>query len=151
MQIDSSTSQRTLNERDRPETQDSQMSIDTTRSTLQRFILLLVRKKTISIIFSVIRGVGEMDVYNNYKNHYSPKSATPKTANSEQLDLEYDETPYLIVDLRDIDEFNTNHIVSGNLFMSIRIIFLIFIQLIIIQLLCFHVVPTMNQESYLSM
>ena len=65
------------------------------------------------MIFSVIRGVGEMDLHNNYKNRYSTIPPTPKTANSERLNLEYEERPYLIVDLRDRDEFNMNHIVSG--------------------------------------
>ena len=74
------------------------MSIATTRSTLQ----------------SVIRGVGEMDVYNNHKNRYSTIPPTPKTVQSEHINLEYEERPYLLVDLRDKDEFNTNHIVSGN-------------------------------------
>ncbi|UJR27167.1 hypothetical protein I4U23_008465 [Adineta vaga] len=86
---------------DRPETHDSQMSAETTRSTLQ----------------SVIRGVGEMDVYRSYMNQDSttPKiPKTPKTPNSEYLDLDFDERPYLIVDLRDIDEYNTNHIVSAH-------------------------------------
>ncbi|CAF4941512.1 unnamed protein product, partial [Rotaria magnacalcarata] len=58
----------------------------------------------------VIRGVGEMDAYNNYRNSYTN---TPQTLTSEQIDLAYKECPYLIVDLRDKDEFNTNHIVSG--------------------------------------
>jgi hypothetical protein len=61
----------------------------------------------------VIRGVGEMDVYKNYTNRQSTIPETPKTANSEQINLEYEERPYLIVDLRDRDEFNANHIVSG--------------------------------------
>jgi hypothetical protein len=61
----------------------------------------------------VIRGVGEMDVYKNYTNRQSAIPETPKTANSEQINLEYEERPYLIVDLRDRDEFNANHIVSG--------------------------------------
>jgi hypothetical protein len=73
-------------------------------------------KKSI-VIFSVIRGVGEMDVYKNYMNRFStipetPK--TPKTPNSEQINLEFEERPYLIVDLRDKEEFIANHIVSGN-------------------------------------
>lgn len=69
------------------------------------------------IIISVIRGVGEMDVYKNNANRFSTIPETPKTAKtdtSERLNLEYEERPYLIVDLRDKDEFNTNHIVSGN-------------------------------------
>ncbi len=61
----------------------------------------------------MIRGVGEMDVYKNYTNRQSAIPETPKTANSEQINLEYEERPYLIVDLRDRDEFNANHIVSG--------------------------------------
>ncbi|CAF0754864.1 unnamed protein product [Adineta ricciae] len=83
---------------DRPETQDSQMSAETTRSTLQ----------------TVIRGVGEMDIYRDYMNRNSTIPVTPKTANSDNLELDFDERPYLIVDLRDIDEFNTNHIVSAH-------------------------------------
>jgi hypothetical protein len=73
------------------------------------------------IIFSVIRGVGEMDVYKKYINRFSTIPETPKTANSEQINLEYEERPYLIVDLRDKDEFNASHIVSGNLFINIII------------------------------
>jgi len=75
---------------------------------------LLVQKSKFTIIFSVIRGVGEMDVYKNNVNRFSTIPETPKTANSEQINLEYEERPYLIVDLRDKDEFNANHIVSGN-------------------------------------
>ena len=63
-----------------------------------------------SIVSSVIRGVGEMDVH---RTHQPRASATPQTPASEQLDLEHDERPYLIVDLRDKDEFRANHIVSG--------------------------------------
>ena len=63
---------------------------------------------------SVIRGVGEMDVYNNYQKRFLTTPATPKTATSERSNLEFEERPYLIVDLRDKDEFATNHIVSGN-------------------------------------
>lgn len=76
--------------------------------------------KTFILIFllinSVIRGVGEMDVYRNNVNRFPAIPETPKTAKSEtseQLNLEYEERPYLIVDLRDKDEFNANHIVSG--------------------------------------
>jgi hypothetical protein len=43
-----------------------------------------------------------MDVYNNYQK--------PKTSFNE-----FHERPYLIVDLRDKDEFKINHIISGNL------------------------------------
>ncbi|CAF2085375.1 unnamed protein product [Rotaria magnacalcarata] len=93
---DPSASQRTLTaDTDRPQTQDSVRSIASSRSTLQ----------------SVIRGVGEMDAYNNYRNSYTN---TPQTPTSEQIDLAYKECPYLIVDLRDKDEFNTNHIVSAH-------------------------------------
>jgi rhodanese-related sulfurtransferase len=52
-----------------------------------------------------------MDVYSKYQNRYS---TTPKTSTSEQMDFESAERPYLIVDLRDKDEFRANHIVSGN-------------------------------------
>jgi len=45
-----------------------------------------------------------MDVYNNYQKYFS---TTPKTLLNEQ--------PYLIVDLRDKDEFKTNHIISGRI------------------------------------
>jgi hypothetical protein len=86
------------------------MSVESSRSTLQ----------------SVIRGVGEMDVYNNYKNRYSTLPPTPKTSQSEQINLEYEERPYLLVDLRDKDEFNANHIVSGNTFCNIIIIYYYF-------------------------
>ena len=58
-----------------------------------------------------------MDVYRNNSSRFSAISETPKTpktANSEIINLEYEERPYLIVDLRDKDEFNANHIVSGN-------------------------------------
>jgi len=92
----STASQRTLTNTDRPQTQDSQMSTETTRSTLQ----------------SVIRGVGEMDVYNN--TNQNRFSTTPKTSRSEQIDLEFNERPYLLVDLRDKDEFKTNHIISAH-------------------------------------
>ena len=51
-----------------------------------------------------------MDVYGN---HSSRMSVAPLTPISEQLNLEYDERPYLLVDLRDRDEYRTNHIVSG--------------------------------------
>jgi len=62
-----------------------------------------------------------MDVYKKYINRFPTTPETPKTANSEQINLEYEERPYLIVDLRDKDEFSTNHIVSGNLFINIII------------------------------
>lgn len=55
-----------------------------------------------------------MDVYRNLANRLSTVPETPKTATSERMDLEFQERPYLIVDLRDRDEFNANHIVSGN-------------------------------------
>ncbi|CAM4752615.1 unnamed protein product [Rotaria magnacalcarata] len=97
-EFDPTASQQTFSDRDRPQTQDSQISQATTRSTLQ----------------SVIRGVGEMDVYNSYQNRFSTTPATPKTPLSEQVNLEMDERPYLIVDLRDKDEFRANHIVSAH-------------------------------------
>ena len=59
-----------------------------------------------------------MDVYKNYANRFSTIPETPKTPNSEQINLEYEERPYLIVDLRDKEEFNANHIVSGNYFFN---------------------------------
>ncbi|UJR22038.1 hypothetical protein I4U23_025106 [Adineta vaga] len=96
--FDPIASDRTLTDLDRPQTQDSQMSTETTRSTLQ----------------SVIRGVGEMDVNRNHQSRTSTTPITPKTPMSEQMNLEYDERPYLIVDLRDKDEFRTNHIVSAH-------------------------------------
>ncbi|CAF1086912.1 unnamed protein product [Adineta steineri] len=97
--FDPIASDRTLTDLDRPQTTDSQMSVATTRSTLQ----------------SVIRGVGEMDVNKNSQNRSSIITpVTPKTPMSEHLNLEYDERPYLIVDLRDKDEFRTNHIVSAH-------------------------------------
>ncbi|CAF3823235.1 unnamed protein product [Rotaria sp. Silwood1] len=96
-EFDPTASQRTFTDTDRPYTQDSQISAETTRSTLQ----------------SVIRGVGEMDVYNNYQNRFSTTPVTPKTPINIQNNIEFDERPYLIVDLRDKDEFRTNHIVSG--------------------------------------
>lgn len=52
-----------------------------------------------------------MDVYDNYQNH---SVTTSKNSFNEQTNLEYDERPYLIVDLRDRDEFKTNHIISGS-------------------------------------
>ncbi len=64
-------------------------------------------------IFSVIGGVGEMDVYRNYQNQFS---STSKISLNDQTDLEFNERPFLIVDLRDRDEFRKNHIISGNLF-----------------------------------
>ncbi|CAF0881929.1 unnamed protein product [Rotaria sordida] len=101
-EFDQSASQRTFTDTDRPYTQDSQISAETTRSTLQ----------------SVIRGVGEMDVYNNNynnnNNNQNRSSLTPKTPMSIQNNLEFDERPYLIVDLRDKDEFRANHIVSAH-------------------------------------
>lgn len=74
-----------------------------------------MKKKTKEAFLSssVIRGVGEMDVYRHYAKRFEPIPETPKTVTSEQLNLEYEERPYLIVDLRDKDEYNTNHIVSG--------------------------------------
>ena len=76
---------------------------------------------------SVIRGLGEVDVYNNYMNSMSnTMPVTPKTAHSDRTTttttshLEHDDQPYLIVDLRDQDEFRANHIVSGNIPCSSR-------------------------------
>ena len=54
-----------------------------------------------------------MDVYRRIVKQLSTVPETPKTATSERIDLEFQERPYLIVDLRDKDEFNANHIVSG--------------------------------------
>ncbi len=52
-----------------------------------------------------------MDVYkNSEKNFFSPS----KTSLHEHVDLESIDRPYLIVDLRDKDEFKTNHIISGS-------------------------------------
>ena len=56
-----------------------------------------------------------MDVY---RNSQTRSITTPKSVTSEQLDLEFDERPYLLVDLRDKDEFRMNHIVSGEYFSS---------------------------------
>ncbi|CAF1049436.1 unnamed protein product [Rotaria sp. Silwood1] len=97
-ECDSNASQRTLTDTNRPQTQDSERSIATSRSTLQ----------------SLIRGVGEMDLYNKCTNRSSTIPSTPKNINNQQIDLAYEECPYLIVDLRDKDEFNTNHIVSAH-------------------------------------
>ena len=87
------------------------MSIESTRSTLQRygFVCADVHQE-LPTLSSVIRGVGEMDVYGHRS---SRASVAPLTPISEQLNLEYDERPYLLVDLRDRDEYRTNHIVSG--------------------------------------
>lgn len=63
------------------------------------------------IFLSVIRGVGEMDVYSNYQKSFL---TTSKNSFNEQINCESDEQPYLIVDIRDKDEFKTNHIISGN-------------------------------------
>ena len=67
---------------------------------------------------SVIHGVGEMDVYRrNMKQLDTVREeapVTPKTAQSERSNLEFDDRPYLLVDLRDHEEFRANHIVSGN-------------------------------------
>jgi hypothetical protein len=57
-----------------------------------------------------------MDANKNYRDRLSTISETSKTPFSEQMNLEFDERPYLIVDLRDKDEFKVNHIVSGNFF-----------------------------------
>jgi rhodanese-related sulfurtransferase len=54
-----------------------------------------------------------MDVYRNYQNQFS---STSKISLNDQTDLEFNERPFLIVDLRDRDEFRKNHIISGNLF-----------------------------------
>jgi hypothetical protein len=67
-------------------------------------------------MFSVIRGVGEMDVYKNYQNEFFSPS---KTSLHKNVDFESIDRPYLIVDLRDKDEFKTNHIISGNLHVNI--------------------------------
>ncbi|CAF0799211.1 unnamed protein product [Didymodactylos carnosus] len=68
----------------RPHTQDSQVSMESSRSTLQRLIR-------------------EMDVY----GHGRSKPIM------EEVDLEYEERPYLIVDLRDRDDYNLNHIIGA--------------------------------------
>ena len=60
---------------------------------------------------SVIRGVGEMDVNKGFQNR--PLTTNDKESLAEHLDLEYQERPYLIVDLRDRDDFRMNHIISG--------------------------------------
>ena len=66
---------------------------------------------------SVIHGVGEMDVYRRQQKQLETvreeAPVTPKTAQSERSTLDFDERPYLIVDLRDHEQFRTNHIVSG--------------------------------------
>ncbi len=62
-------------------------------------------------ILSVIRGVGEVDVYENIQKYFSSPS---KSSFSEHVDSESNDRPYLIVDLRDDDAFKTNHIISGS-------------------------------------
>lgn len=97
-----STTQRTTMPTVRPETQDSQMSMATSRSTLE----------------SVIHGMGEMDVYRRYMKQLETvreeAPVTPKTAHSERSNIDFDERPYMIVDLRDYDEFRANHIISAH-------------------------------------
>jgi hypothetical protein len=61
-----------------------------------------------------------MDANKNYRDRLSTISETSKTPFSEQMNLEFDERPYLIVDLRDKDEFKDNHIVSGNFFFYVK-------------------------------
>jgi hypothetical protein len=58
-------------------------------------------------ISSVICGVGEMDAYKNYQNRFLTTSTVSFN--------EYNERPYLIVDLRNKDEFKVNHIKTGRL------------------------------------
>ena len=66
-----------------------------------------------------------MDVH---RNSQTRSITTPQSVTSEQLDLEHDERPYLLVDLRDKDEFRMNHIVSGrNIVFSIEIFHLFYL------------------------
>ena len=62
--------------------------------------------------------MGEMDVYRRYMKQLETvreeAPVTPKTAHSERSNIDFDERPYMIVDLRDYDEFRANHIISGN-------------------------------------
>lgn len=55
-----------------------------------------------------------MDSYNNSKDCCTNTPLTPQSTIGEPIDLAYKECPYLLVDLRDRDEFEMNHIVSGS-------------------------------------
>lgn len=100
----------------RPDTQNSQMSSDTTRSTLEEYAAGLVFScgKTRCRLSSVVHGFGEMDLYRRHMRQMAEASNPSQTARNYLLDLDFEDHPYLIVDLRDIDEFNANHIVSGS-------------------------------------
>ena len=56
--------------------------------------------------FRLIQGVGELD---RCADAIESESSAHVRANRET-----DDRPYLIVDLRDHDEFTANHLVSGN-------------------------------------
>ncbi|CAF3450099.1 unnamed protein product [Rotaria sp. Silwood1] len=74
----------------------------------------------ISTLVQLIIQVAEINSLENSKNDECDSNASqrtltdtnrPQTQDSERT---YEECPYLIVDLRDKDEFNTNHIVSAH-------------------------------------
>lgn len=55
-----------------------------------------------------------MDVYQRYIKQMTARTPpTPKTAQSDRTHFDPEDRPYLIVDLRDQDDFQTNHIASG--------------------------------------
>lgn len=58
--------------------------------------------------YSVIRGVGEVDLLDRKRNAIQPP-ATPL------LEKPYENCPYLLLDVRDSDEYNACHITGGRL------------------------------------
>jgi len=60
----------------------------------------------VDCIFSVMRGIGEMDVN-------QPSSQHPRIQTTD------DTCPYLVLDLRDRDEYDACHIIGGKCYMQI--------------------------------
>ena len=59
-------------------------------------------------MLSVIQGMGEVDILDGGK-----KRATTTSTSSTFTEKPYTDCPYLLLDVRDVDEFNDCHIIGG--------------------------------------
>ncbi|EDO36249.1 predicted protein, partial [Nematostella vectensis] len=88
----------------------------TSRSTLQRCLLFLKmvnsRKKTSSFFFSLIHGVGEIDVKDQDSDH-NKSSEMPTETPLSTVAPDVESMPYLLLDLRDKEAFDKCHIIGA--------------------------------------